>query len=868
MKKLFIVLSTLSLLLVAFVACNDNDLPIDQSTQENVMELRSTGADATHYYWFRGERIALAVNKDYVHVIVNDGFLESANSSSLFQTFNIEQDDSDQTQGMIRLKLTPEGSKSRSGSALSAYLETVDVLKQSGKISYVFPFFERGEGATPIGTSDVFYLKLKTPEDMAKLKEVTERHSVQIIKQIPYMPLWYILSVQGSGFRNSIEASNYFFETGYFSEIDPAFMFNFAPGCVNDPMFNQQWGLRNTGQSGGRSGIDINICPAWAITRGAGANVAVVDRGIYPNHNDLTPFHSLSFDAQSGQPGSIFTTTGVDFGHGTHVAGIIAARNNGLQVVGVAPESRIMRISHGLRATSTASAELASGISWAWRSGADVINNSWGDQGGVAFNTLRSAVLENAIDSAIVRGRGGLGTVVVFTSGNFGSIDYPAWSRPDILVVGAVDRHGRRSVFSGGSSGFGTQLDIVAPGSDILSTGPNNSTFFDSGTSMAAPHVAGVAALMLSVNPALTGQQVRNIIKSTANKNLPGVTFATTPGRPNGTWNSHVGHGLVNAFRAVEQVAPKVSGPTHFCTSVTYSITPALPAGWSVAWTVKRTRDDSWSVTTTTQTFTTPTITLSGGNFSDFLEISATVRNASGAIIATPTFSATNGTPTPYTGTLNMRYLSQGSFHSALSNHWTQTTVHLTQPLTTLHLDNFNDFARNWHTNVHFTHVEVGGDVAGLVNVNFHPQFLEISAQSSWNHSEVTGYLDIRLESPCGIGNRAFRIFLQVSPFIPFAGFNTSVSSDRGALIVEVGARGTDGNISPDSSREFSSTYDIRLYSKRGDLLKQQITRSSTIEFDIAELPDGVYFIHLYDGINTGPHIRSIVIENSAELTF
>ena len=568
MKKLFITFSTLALLLITFVACNDSDLPIEQSTQENVMELRSTGTDATHYYWFRGERIGLTVSKDYVHVIVNDKFRESADLSALFQTFNIEQNDNEPTQGIVRVRLTPEGSRFRSESALSEYLETVDALKQSGKISYVFPFFERGKGVPPIGTSYAFYVMLKTPEDKARLKEIAERHSVQIMKQIPYMPLWYILSVQGSGFRNSIEASNYFFETGYFSEIDPAFMFNFAPNCANDPDFNRQWGLRNTGQSGGRAGIDINVCSAWTITRGAGVNVAVLDTPIDPDHNDLrVNFHPLSFDAQSGSLPSCLIGTG----HGTHVAGIIAAgKNNGLQVAGVAPESRIMRISHDLYRyddqgvlNTQISAQLASGISWAWQNGADIINNSWGDWGGTHNDILRSAALENAIVNAMTQGRlrNGvrLGAIVIFASGNTGVIDYPAWFHPDILVVGAVDRHGRRSVFDfERSSGFGTQLDVVAPGSYILSTLPNNWVDYRSGTSMAAPMVAGVAALMLSVNPNLTARQVREIIKRTANREiLSNYNFTTVASRPYGTWNERVGHGLVDAYAAVrEAIAP------------------------------------------------------------------------------------------------------------------------------------------------------------------------------------------------------------------------------------------------------------------------------------------------------------------------
>jgi len=104
MKKLLIVFSTLLLSLIVFVACNDSDLSMEQTEQENVIELRSTGAKATHYYWFKGERIALTVNMDYAHVIVNDGFREFVNSSSMLEAVNLEQGSSEQMQGMVKLK--------------------------------------------------------------------------------------------------------------------------------------------------------------------------------------------------------------------------------------------------------------------------------------------------------------------------------------------------------------------------------------------------------------------------------------------------------------------------------------------------------------------------------------------------------------------------------------------------------------------------------------------------------------------------------------------------------------------------------------------------------------------------------------------
>ena len=98
MKKLSITFTTLFLLLINFVACNEKDLPIEQLAQENLAELRSLGAETTHYYWYRGERIYLTVNTDYVHVIMNNGFREYANSSSLFEIVHFDRDNDEQMQ--------------------------------------------------------------------------------------------------------------------------------------------------------------------------------------------------------------------------------------------------------------------------------------------------------------------------------------------------------------------------------------------------------------------------------------------------------------------------------------------------------------------------------------------------------------------------------------------------------------------------------------------------------------------------------------------------------------------------------------------------------------------------------------------------
>ncbi|MGC6430329.1 MAG: S8 family serine peptidase [Jejuia sp.] len=404
-------------------------------------------------------------------------------------------------------------------------------------------YFKRANNVKPIPISDIFYVKLHKSSDLSQLQQTANQKNASIVHKNSFMPLWYKLKLNTNNNKSSLQVCNEFYETGKFADVDPAFMFNFDNSCSNDSDFGDLWGLNNTSNSN----IDINICDAWSITEGSGINVAVLDQGIDKTHNDLSDnITSLSFDTQNGTSPSVFTN---GRNHGTHVAGTIGAeKDNNLQVVGVAPQSEIMSISHTLSITPDISEELANGINWAWQNGAHIINNSWGDQGGQFFNQLHSAILEDAINNALNNGRNGLGTVLVFASGNRSPvIDYPANSNPSITTVGAITSTGNRSNFSG----FGNELDVVAPGSNILSTTPNQSTASWNGTSMAAPHVAGIAALILSVNPNLTVQEVNTIIESTAQK-VGGYSYSNNPNRPNGTWDDEMGYGLVDAYASVQ----------------------------------------------------------------------------------------------------------------------------------------------------------------------------------------------------------------------------------------------------------------------------------------------------------------------------
>ncbi|MDE0471589.1 MAG: S8 family serine peptidase [Ekhidna sp.] len=430
--------------------------------------------------------------------------------------------------------------------------------------------FKRAGSAKSIQISDIFYVKLKKPADLNLLQKIAKQKKASIVHKNSFMPLWYKLKLNTGNNKSSIEICNEFYETGKFADVDPAFMFNFNSSCSNDNNFGNLWGLNNTTNSN----IDINICKAWSITEGSGVNVAVLDQGIDKIHKDLNDnVSSLSFDAQNGTSPSVFTN---GRSHGTRVAGIIGAeKDNNLQVVGVAPKSKLISVSHKLSFTPSISEELANGINWAWQNGAHIINNSWGDQGGQFSDRLHSPLLEDAINNALNKGRSGLGTVVVFSSGNFGintsRMDYPGNSNHLILTVGAINQSGRRSIFNPSTdraSAYGNMLDIVAPGSNILSTIPNQGIAPDDGTSYAAPHVAGVAALILSVNPNLTVKEVNTIIESTAQK-VGGYSYANTLNRPNGTWNNEMGYGLVDAHAAVQKaqelIKAKLESVRSFC---------------------------------------------------------------------------------------------------------------------------------------------------------------------------------------------------------------------------------------------------------------------------------------------------------------
>lgn len=383
-------------------------------------------------------------------------------------------------------------------------------------------------GGKELAPNGYINVKLKSPEDYPLLQSVAKNKNCEIIEQNTFMPLWYNLMVTPGPGRNSVDIANEIYETGQFEASFPSFSFD-ALEISYDPDVYRQWGLYNSQYKG----LDISISKAWNYSTGRGIKIAIVDHGIDMSHKDLQDnIHPRSYDTETkSSPSRVYGE------HGTHCAGIAAAvRNNGINIAGVAPDAQLMSVSNRL-AGDNSETTLADGINWAWQNGADIISCSWWCED--------NDLIRDAIKNAVSKGREGRGCVFVKSAGNTGSaISFPGDYGPEVIAVANMTKNG----ILAGTSAYGPNMFVAAPGTDIVSTIPGNRVASKSGTSMACPHVSGLAALILERNPSLTAVQVREIIAKNAKK------IGTRPYSTNkiyGTWNQYYGYGLIDAYEAV-----------------------------------------------------------------------------------------------------------------------------------------------------------------------------------------------------------------------------------------------------------------------------------------------------------------------------
>jgi PKD repeat protein len=355
----------------------------------------------------------------------------------------------------------------------------------------------------------------------------------------------------------------------------------------NDPRYNEQWHYNNTGQQAGTPDADIDLPEAWDITKGNNnVIVAVIDQGIEYTHTDLTanmwPTNGYNFVNNNA--------TIIPGNHGTHVAGTVAGNtNNAIGISGIAGGSgtgngaRLMSCQVFIEGGSSGGFQNAP--VWAADHGAAISQNSWGY---TSVGVFDQAVLD-AIDYFNVHGGGTVmtGGITIFAAGNSNSTGlwYPG-CYSGCFSVAATGNQDMKAWYSN----FDTWVDISAPGGEtntvadrgVLSTLLGNTYGFYQGTSMACPHVSGVAALILSLAPGLlTPVDVKNILTSTTD-NISAL---------NPTYAGKMGSGRLNAYQAllaaqayITPVANFSATPTTVCTGNSVTFTNLTLVGTSWIW--------------------------------------------------------------------------------------------------------------------------------------------------------------------------------------------------------------------------------------------------------------------------------------------
>ena len=359
--------------------------------------------------------------------------------------------------------------------------------------------------------------------------------------------------------------------------------------------YADQWGLNNTGQYSGLTGVDINVQQAWNLSTGKGVKVAVIDEGVDLTHPDLINNMLPGYDATDGVMGGANGSCKGDDAHGTACAGIIAAEDNAIGVKGVAYEAKIIpiRIAYVIYDTTFGQCWLshdswiADAIYKSWHDlDADILSCSWGS--GDSADIIKEAIIE-----ANIKGRRNKGCPIFFAAGNFSPYSwtqltkdiYPACLNEYVISVGAISPCGERKTYTScdtetqWGSCWGKKLTIMAPGVLISTTdiqgnaGYNNSHFIHAdnggnllsmdytdnnytnsfcGTSAATPYAAGVAALILALDSNFTGAYVRNAIETSAQKSALYTYNPSNSDYPNGTWNFNTGYGIIDAYSAIQ----------------------------------------------------------------------------------------------------------------------------------------------------------------------------------------------------------------------------------------------------------------------------------------------------------------------------
>ena len=375
--------------------------------------------------------------------------------------------------------------------------------------------------------------------DKSIKKSIEQKYNLSFTKSLT--DKMFLYKVQDSS--KTIEIANHIYEEDGIEFCHPDFQRSKkSRNLTNDPYSWDLWHIYDHWQD---DGGDVNIEQAWRYTKGAGVKVAVYDKGIDIDHPDLRE-NIYAFRNYNDSDTDVPYSNDDKNWHGTACAGIIAASENRIGGVGIAPEANLYAVGYSENNVS----QDIEAYKWMMKEGVSIINNSWG-----SYSALDA--YEEIFKLLATQGRDGKGMIIIFASGNeqtnLDNKDINDESESQyVLSIAASTRENSIASYSN----YGSAIDFTAPGgtsaSGIIttdargqigySTNDYNKNFM--GTSAAAPVAAGTVALMLAENPKLTREDVFKILKFTADKK--GRYAYDSNGH-----NTHWGYGKINAGRAV-----------------------------------------------------------------------------------------------------------------------------------------------------------------------------------------------------------------------------------------------------------------------------------------------------------------------------
>jgi subtilisin family serine protease len=369
-----------------------------------------------------------------------------------------------------------------------------------------------------------------------------------------------------------------------------------ATAAPNDASFATQWGMNNTGQSGGLAHADIQAPDAWSLATGSSAIVVgILDSGMDLTHPDLaanlwtnpneTPGNGIDDDSNGfvdDVHGWDFVHNGNnptdDFGHGTHCAGIIGAMgNNSAGVSGVCWQVSLLPLKFLNSSGTGASSDAITAMAYATQAQVTLTSNSYSIIGEGYSQSMKDAIDEADVAGILfVTGTGNLHVDIDASPGYPGS-----YTSSNLIAVAATTRLDELASYSN----FGAVgADLAAPGTDIYSTSPNGAYGLSSGTSMAAPHVAGACALLKSLKPELTHAEIKNLILSSVDV-IPSLAGKTLTGGRLNLYNALIASNDILVSRGADFAASGLVGGPFTPASKTYTLTnhQSVPAAWTAA---------------------------------------------------------------------------------------------------------------------------------------------------------------------------------------------------------------------------------------------------------------------------------------------